>query len=269
MSGLSFLARFCQTDSQFGQFAARSWCSPLRLVTRPSRKPQPSMVSSLNATYLPVSFGTFSSSVMPCESPKTATFGTVAGRPAAGGVVVGDPDGPTGGERADADGDDERARARCPDLDRPARRDGALARDELTADQDRGGERRPPRHSTTFDRRRARAAIRSCAARPRCARPIAPPRSGFSTKRYDRSARISVSDPAGRSRPRSGFRLIPVPGRVSDEDRPVPEVDGVRALAEPAQRRDAEHPPERGGRVRRGDDEHARPATAITRNPPR
>src|SRR6185369_7131754 len=102
MSGLSFLARFCQTDSQFGQFAARSWCSPLRLLTRPSRKPQPSMVSSLNATYLLVSLGTFSSSVMPCESPNTETFGTVPGGPTAGGVV-GDPDGRPDGD-ADADG---------------------------------------------------------------------------------------------------------------------------------------------------------------------
>src|SRR5262249_52970112 len=95
MSGLSCCARLAQVDSQFGQLAARSCFSPDRLVTLPSRMPQPSMVSSLKCTYLLVSLGTLMSRVIPCESPKTDTSGIwpAAGGPA--GAVEGGPDGPS------------------------------------------------------------------------------------------------------------------------------------------------------------------------------
>src|SRR5262249_42213448 len=87
-------ARLAQVDNQFGQFAARSCRSPERLVTLPSRIPQPSMVSSLKCTYLLVSLGTLMSSVMPCESPNTDTFGIRPGDGGPAGPVDGLPDGP-------------------------------------------------------------------------------------------------------------------------------------------------------------------------------
>ncbi len=107
------------------------------------------------------------------------------------------------------------------------------------------------------DQRRDRPSLGSVRAACRHARPSAPDRIGASTKRYEASAMIAVSPkPDDQQGGRIQGQVEVGPGQR--EDRPVPQVDAVRAGPDPAHRAAVEQRTQPAPRVDRGGDHRDR-----------